>query len=145
MNQDTVGRKLYWQYRKGERTLRELGHLYRIPPSALSRQFRQRDDRMLIVYGVRWLLQILRSALPEEYEFVRKHATEHNLTRVRALAELECTVWAFYQEKRKDPVKFLRKKLSQRNQLRTQVTKQLSIKQPARTKSQHNELPLKES
>ncbi|OLE74351.1 hypothetical protein AUG19_08935 [archaeon 13_1_20CM_2_54_9] len=126
MTRDVSGFDLYWQYRKGEKTLRELSHLYRIHSSVLSHQFRQRDDRMLRMYGPKWFLEILRLAMPEDYDIVCEHVTEHNLTRVQTLAELGCTVSTYYQEKRKDPVKFLRKKVSQKRQLSTRPTRQLS-------------------
>src|SRR2546426_6197688 len=117
MTKDVSGFDLYWQYRKSEKTLRELGHLYRIHSSVLSHQFRQLDDRMLKQHGLRWFLEILRFAMREKYEIVCEHATVQNLTRVQASAKLGCTASAYYQEKRKDPVKFLRKKLNQGRQL----------------------------
>ena len=122
MNQDTTGRNLYWQYRIRERTLLELSHLYRIPPSTLSRQFRQTDERMLKLHGLRWFLEILRVAMPVKHEIVCKYATEHNLTRVQALAKLECTVSAYCEEKRKDPVRFLRRKLTSKMVTREPIT-----------------------
>jgi len=86
--------------------------MYKIHPGIFSRQFRQRDEVRLKIHGLKWFLEILRNAMPNEWKLLLDYAAKNNLSLVEALEKLGCTLSAYNQEKRRDPAKFLRKKLN---------------------------------
>src|SRR6266508_211181 len=105
---------MYFKWRSGQLTLRQIAKITGIPRSTLHRNYRRDlEDEMLKTNGPEWLHVLIANAMPYENQLLKEYIRRNNLTVQEALTALGCTIKAYSAvQGRIDLFTFVRERLN---------------------------------